>query len=507
MSLNAINDVIQHFPVHMQTNKDINGIDLVTGEPILKADKMEKFFPDIFPIVTQNPERSVIIGVSDEKDMVPQKSIPQLHKASMELVEQDKQRFTQQYGMDIHHTAVLDVSPLFEGVVGKNVFLGENAQLYVGRNVSLGSNVLIGKDSSVRGENITLGRNVVVTNGSSVVVEGNGKLLIADGTVLDGNVSIHVRSGETVVIGPRSLLTNGTAVNGLVTIGENAQLDAAKITYATLENSVTVNNSTIEGFAAMPVIIGNNVTVSGQSLLTNLTKVKKWSFLESADIRDDFVPGNDFVLRRYKVESAQTVVGDGSVIHDARLKNTHIGANTIVGPGVAIEHSDIGNGVQILKGANITVSKIMDQAVIGSEISKSFLGIGFTTEGNRTYVSTIAPNEFILADEQGDLRVVQLPNPTVISNGTVFANYGGKPLPDLSGSQKGTSVIYAASIADNVVNLYDHPDVVLTDLVNQPNVTVVYPFSITTNEIWGYRFTIYDSEFIESCYTSNRCSA
>ncbi len=496
MSLDAIKDVIQHFPVHMQTNKDINGIDLATGEPILKADKMEKFFPDIFPIVTENPDRSVIIGISDEKDMVPQKSIPQLHKASMELVDQDKQRFQQQYRMDIHESAVLDVSPLFEGVIGNNVSIGENAQVYVGRNVALGSNVSIGTDSLVRGENITLGNNVVVTNGSSIVVEGTGKLIILENTVIDGNVSIHVADGESLLIGANSVITNNTVISGMNIIGENAQLDAAKISYVTLGNSVRVENSTVEGLSIeSPVIVGNNVVVSGQSLLTNLPKTKSWSFLESADISADFTPTDDFVLRRYKVESGQTVIGDGTVIHDARLKNTHIGDNSIVGPGVAIEHSDIGNNVQILKGANITVSKILDQAVIGSEISKSYLGTGFISEGNRTYVSSIVPNEFILADEQGNLRIVQLPNPTVIENGTVFANYGGKPLPDLSGSQKGTSVVFASSIADNVVNLYDHPDIPLTGLIDQSNVTVIYPFSKTTNEVWGtvLPFTIANS--------------
>ncbi len=486
MSLAAIKDVIQNFPVHLQAEKDINGFNPETGEQILKADKMEKFFPDIFPIVTQNPQRSVIIGVSDEKDMVPQKSIPQMHKASIELIQQDKQRLQQQYGVNIHETAVLDVSPLFEGNIGSNVFLGENAQLYVGRNVSIGSNVLIGKDTTVRGENIVLGRNVVLTNGSSVMVEGTGQLVIEDGTIVDGNVSIFVRDGERVVIGPKSQILNDTVISGVVTIGERAQLDTARISFAVLQNGVRVENSTLEGVsAALPVVLGNDVVVSGRSLLTNLLKAKEWSFLEAGDIRDDFTPVDDFVLRRYKVESHQTVIGDGTVIHDARIKNTKIGSNSVVGPGVAIEHSDIGNDVQVLKGANITVSKILDNAVIASEVSKSFLGVGFVTEGTRTYLSTIAPNEFILADEQGNLRVAQLPNPTVIGNGTVFANYGGKPLPDLSGSQKGTSVIYASSIRDNVVNLYDHPDVALVDLVNQPNVTVIYPFSKTNNEVWG----------------------
>lgn len=486
MSLAAIKDVIDNFPVHLQSNKDINGIDLATGQPILKADKMEKFFPDIFPLVTQNPDRAVIIAVADEKDMVPQKSIPQLHKASQELVKQDKQQFIDQYGMGIHESAVLDVSPLYQGSIGSNVFLGENAELYIGENVNLGPNVLIGKDSTVRGEHITFGRGVVVTNGSNIVVEGSGELVIADGTIIDGNVSIRVRDGETVHIGPNSRITNDTVITGQVAIGPRAQLDAAKIEYANLAGGVKVEESTVQGISAkLPVIVGNDVVISGQSVITNLAKAKKWSFLETGDLDETFTPVDEFVLRRYAVDASQSVIGDGAVIHDARIKNTVIGERTIVGPSVAIEHSQIGNEVQIGEGANITVSYIADKAVIASEVSKSYLGVGFVTEGKQTYLSTIAPNEFIIADEQGNVQVLQVPNPTVIENGTVFANYGGKPLPDLSGSQKGTSFIYAASIRDNVVNLYDHPDVHLVDLVNQPNVTVIYPFSKTNNEVWG----------------------
>ena len=487
MSLDAIEQVMDDFPVHMQRNKDVVGIDPVTGETILKADKMEKFFPDIFPLVTEDPSKKVIIAIADEKDMVPQKSMPQLHKASIELVEQDKISLLTDYQLQINESASVELSPLFTGSFGDNVVLGPKSQVYVGSNLVVGDHVVIGLESTIKGENITLGNNVVITNGSNIDVQGTGVLVVEDGAVIDGNVQITVKDGETVVIGKDTKLTDETLITGQVEIGDGSILSGATVGYTNIGNETKIENSLVEGLSVdNPVYVGNNVTIADRAVITNSLKTKNFSFLGKTDIRPDFIPVDDYVLRKYQVNVTASSIGNGSVVRDARLVNTIIGSNSVVAGGVAIEHSEIGDRNQIMRGTNITISRIGNDSIIGSEISKSYLGDGFVSRDATSYLSTIAPNEFIVADEQGNLSVLPIPNPTTIGDKTVFANYGGKPLPDLSGSLKGTSFTFASFVQGNIVNLYDHPDVHITDLVNEASVTVIYPFSKVPNgEVWG----------------------
>ena len=487
MSLDAIEQVMDDFPVHMQRNKDVVGIDPVTGETILKADKMEKFFPDIFPLVTEDPSKKVMIAIADEKDMVPQKSMPQLHKASIELVQQDKLALLQDYPITIDDTASVELSPLFNGSFGDNVLIGPKAEVYVGSNFVVGNHVQIGVETTIKGENISIGNNVVITNGSNIDVQGTGSLVIEDGVLIGGNVQITVKDGEKVVIGKNTKLLDETLVTGQINIGEGSVITGATIGYTNIGNGTRIENSLVEGLSIdNPVIIGSAVVIADRAVITNSTKTKGFSFLGSADIRPDFIPRDDYVMRKFEVNVTGSAIGNGSVVRDARLTNTVIGNNTVVSSGVSIEHSEIGNHNRIMKGSNITISHIGNNSLIGSEVSKSYLGDGFVSRDATTYLSTITPSEFIVADEQGNLSILPLPNPTIIGAKTVFANYGGKPLPDLSGSLKGTSVTYASFIEGNVVNLYDHPDIPVTDLVNQHNVTVIYPFSKVPNgEIWG----------------------
>ncbi|MCD6459082.1 hypothetical protein J7L67_00250 [bacterium] len=487
MSLDAIEQVMANFPVHMQRNKDVVGFDPVTGETILKADKMEKFFPDIFPLVTQDTSKKVIIAIADEKDMVPQKSMPQLHKASIELVEQDKTALLADYPLTIHKTAYVELSPLFKGSFGNNVVLGPKAQVYVGSNFVVGNNVVIGMESIVKGENISLGNNVVITNGSNIDVQGNGSLVIEDAVVIDGNVQITVKDGEKVVIGRNTKLTDETLITGQVNIGDGSVLAGATVKYTNIGNRTTIEKSLLQGLSVdNPVVIGNDVTIVDHAVITNVPATKNFSFLGKTDIRADFIPTDLYVMRKYKVNVTASSVGDGSVVRDARIINTAIGSKTVVDSGVSIEHSEIGDRNHIMSGANITISHIGNDSVIGSEVSKSYFGDGLVSRDATSYLSTITPNEFIIADEQGNLSILSLPNPTIIGAKTVFANYGGKPLPDLSGSLKGTSVTYASFVEGNVVNLYEHPDIPVTGLVNEQNVTVIYPFSKLPNgEVWG----------------------
>lgn len=493
MSLNAINQVMGNFPIHLQVNKDVNAIDLTTGSPIAKADKFEKFFPDIFPLIGRNPANQVIIAVADENDMVPQKSIPQLHQASIELVAQDKNKLQAMFPMTMDPTSYVELSPLFTGSFGTGVVVGPKVELYVGKNLVVGNNVIFGNNVSVRGENIHIGNNVIIADGSRISAEGNGRLIIENGAVIEGNVNINIKDNEVVRIGANSRIYEGATISGHVIIGEGTVVKAAQLLNAQIGNNSLIEDSMITGLAAKPVIIGNNVNVAQRSILTNVPKGKSWSFLEKSDIRPDFTPTDEFVLRRYAVKSEGTIIGDNSVIKNARLTNTTVGSNTTIHYNSSVEHSVIGNNSEILSGANITTSRLGNHVIVGSEVSKSYFGDGIISRDSSSYVSTIAPNEFIIADKDGNISVLPIPNPTIIGNNIVFANYGGKPLPDMSGSLKGTSIVYAANINNaNVINLYDHPDIQLTGLPNEPDVTVIFPFAkVPGGEVWGtiYPFT------------------
>jgi|GEM_PF-2317896 len=493
MSLKAISQVMDNFPVHLQVNKDVNAIDLLTGNGIAKADKFEKFFPDIFPLVGRDLTNKVIIALADENDMVPQKSIPQLHQASIELVDQDKNKLQSMFPMTMDPSSFVELSPMFKGSFGTGVVIGPKAQLYVGENLVVGNNVIFGQNASIHGENIQIGNNVIIGDGTRISIEGTGKLIIEENALIDGSVQIVVKDNEVVTIGKNAKIIQGSTIAGYVTIGEGTIVKSAQIVNAQIGIDALIEDSMISGLAAKPVIIGNNVNVTENSILTNVAKGKKWSFLEKTDIKTDFTPTDEFILRRYKVESPGTVIGNNATIRSSRLINTSVGLNVEIHPHTSIEHSEIGDDSSILAGANITTSRFGKNNIIGSEVSKSYFGDGIITRDSSSYISTIAPNEFIIADKDGNLSILPLPNPTVIGNNIVFANYGGKPLPDMSGSLKGTSIIYAANINNaNVVNLYDHPDIQLTDLLKETGVTIILPFAKVPNgEVWGtiYPFT------------------
>ncbi|MCB1194848.1 hypothetical protein KDK77_01565 [bacterium] len=491
MSLDAIREVIGNFPVHLQANKDIEGYDPSTGQPVAKADKMETFFPDIFPLVSENRDMKIIIAVADEKDMVPQKSVPQLDRGRQELIQQDKNRLLAEHEVLIADSAVVELSPLFAGSFGSDVRLDSNAEFYIGENVFVGENVLFGEGTRVQGENIRIGNNVRIIEGASIIVEGSGELVIEDGAVIADNTRIVIKDGEKVVIGKNAyvslaVLTGSNRVGEYSVIEQGSRIDNVQI-----GSNSRVSDSRVFGVKDNPVVIGSNTVISERSLITSSQKTKTWSFLEKNDLREGFIPQDENIpLRRYQIAVKQTRIGDGTTIANARLNNTEIGNNVEVQPGVAVEFSHIGNGTQLRSNTNITISWIGERAVIGSEVSKSWLGNGFSTLDQNSYISLIAPNEMLVLNENFELEIIDFANPTHIGNFVVFANYGGKPLPDLSGSLKGTAFVFSSKIGEaNIVNLYDHPDVHLPDLTNEKGVTVIYQFSLVpSGEVWGTVF-------------------
>jgi hypothetical protein len=205
-------------------------------------------------------------------------------------------------------------------------------------------------------------------------------------------------------------------------------------------------NSVIEGHPEWPVIIGDDVTL----INCHVQSTGKHS---------------TFAFAGWEVAQCQTRLGDGVSFSNSRLLNTVVEAGSS-GFGASIEYSHIGPRNSLRSFANITHSRTAAACNLGSEISKSFiLGNGFTSEHYNSYLSLVAPAAYPILTAAGREAVLSdLPNVTNIGSGSVFANYGGEPLPAASlaesrGSAKGTALVYTSFVCINcrVINRYGQP--------------------------------------------------
>ncbi len=343
--------------------------------------------------------------------------------------------------------------------------------------------------------------------------------------------------GGTIQVGAGTLLLGGLLLRGDITIGESSEIGGAVTGYARIGNHVKVHGNSKIGFAEVGdwVHVDEDTTIRGygrgaeelvvvrgggqpdvakmkpQDLDLHLDKAgvayntvirrttletgrKKaaWSFVE-----EDKAPNPDAkTVAKYGVNQRRTEVLPGAVIHAGAFVNTSIGAGVRAGisdaqvkGSVSAAHSFIGDGSQIRPNANIVRSYLGKKNNVGSEVSKSYLGDGFVSEHQASYISVVAPNEFVIVNEQGQLEVIPSTNTTNIGAGTVFANYGGKTNLETMKSEKGTAFLFAGFTGTNssVVNLYDHPDIALTELLSQKKVTLVLPFSTIPpdGKTWG----------------------
>jgi hypothetical protein len=206
-------------------------------------------------------------------------------------------------------------------------------------------------------------------------------------------------------------------------------------------------NSVIEGHPEWPVRIGDHVTLINCHVRSTGTK-------------------NAFSFAGCDVDQRQTVIGDGAAFSNSRLHNTALGAGS-QGFGASVDASRIGAGNNLRNSSNIVCTATAAECNLGSEVSKTFLmGKGFVSEHGSSYLSLLAPADYPILTTAGREEVLtQLPNATNIGAGTVFANYGGEPMPaptlaDSPGSAKGTAVVYTSFVCINcrVINRYGQPD-------------------------------------------------
>jgi len=269
-------------------------------------------------------------------------------------------------------------------------------------------------------------------------------------TVVDETAEI----GEGTIIGANVLLFAGTIIGAGCNISASTIIDSTVGDNTVIKDSIVITTDTVEG----------------------------WKFVEKTTAATE----PHASLRRFNVKIARAVIGKGVKLTDVLLINSEIGDMTVAERS-QITHSKIGAHNELLPGANVEKSVTADHCLISSEVSKSWFGAGVTDDSRQVYASVIAPDGYVIVDEQGNRSVLtELANPITISGRTIFANYGGELGPD-GASLKGTAFAFAAIIDPdtNVINLYDHPDISMLDLPEQTGVTVFMPFSHVSEEVWG----------------------
>jgi hypothetical protein len=202
-----------------------------------------------------------------------------------------------------------------------------------------------------------------------------------------------------------------------------------------------------------------------------------------------------FAFAGASVNQQQTRLGQGVSLSNSRLLNTVIEDGT-QGFGASIDYSHIGPRNDLRSFANITHSRTAAACSLGSELSKSLiLGNGFVSEHYSSYLSLFAPSAYPILTAEGHEDVLSdLPNASNIGAGTVFANYGGEPLPAPSldespGSSKGTAVVYGSFVCINcrVINRYGQPDGEPSpfDLLRRQDLTILGFASFVENKLTG----------------------
>lgn len=261
-----------------------------------------------------------------------------------------------------------------------------------------------------------------------------------------------------------------------VHVGAATALDHSLLQHAIVGQRCRIINSVVEGLPERPVVIGDDVT------LVNC-------HVQLTDKR------STFAFCGWEVAQEQTHLGDGVSLSNSRLLNTVVEAGSS-GFGASIEYSHIGPRNSLRSFANITHSLTAAACNLGSEISKTIiLGNGFTSEHYNSYLSLLAPADYpILTADGREAVLTGLPNATNIGSGTVFANYGGEPLPApslaaSSGSAKGTAVVYTSFVCINcrVINRYGQPAGQPSpfDLLRHRDLTILGFGSFVENKLTG----------------------
>jgi hypothetical protein len=261
-----------------------------------------------------------------------------------------------------------------------------------------------------------------------------------------------------------------------VRLGAHTLVQHSLLRHASVGERCRIVNSVLEGHPEWPVVLGNDVTLIN-------------CHVQSTGVRSAFTFGG------WEVAQQQTRLGDQVSFSNSRLFNTVVEAGS-QGFGASIEYSHIGPRNTLRSFANITHARTAAACNLGSEMSKTLiLGNGFTSEHYSSYLSLVAPAAYPILTAAGREHILNaLPNASNIGAGTVFANYGGEPLPapsleESSGSAKGTAIVYTAFVCINcrVINRYGQPAGALSpfDLLRRRDLTILGCGSFVENKLTG----------------------
>ena len=265
-------------------------------------------------------------------------------------------------------------------------------------------------------------------------------------------------------------------LNTTVHLGIDTEVQHSLLRHTIVGHRCRIINSVVEGQPEAPVVVGDDVTL----INCHVQSTGKQSA---------------FAFCGWEVAQCQTCLGDGVAFSNSRLLNTVVEAGSS-GFGASIEYSHIGPCNSLRSFANISHALTAAACNLGSEVTKTLiLGAGFTSEHYNSYLSLLAPAAYpILTADGREAVLTHLPNASNIGAGTVFANYGGEPLPapspaDSPGSAKGTAVVYTAFVCINcrVINRYGQPEGQPSpfDLLRHRDLTILGFGSFVENKLTG----------------------
>jgi len=372
------------------------------------------------------------------------------------------------------------------------------------------------------GKNVYIGR-ARIDKDVKISASDSGKIIIEDKVIIENSVELEAGDNEQIVVGEGTRLIKGpdTCITGQVTIGKNCEIsgfleysivgDNSNLRYrpiikwAKIGSGVSIDAGEIKGYAPEPkeetdeasenvenwVIIGDNTTVNRATIYTTPEKIN-WAFIENSvysENAEDSDKTKGISLRKYRVDSHYSAIGEAAIVMPgAILINTKIGAHTEVQTNAYLEHSDVEENTKILRNAVISRTRIGELSQVGCEVSKSWLSSGIVAVHSNAYVSAIIPEDYVIVNEQNEFEVIQCPNLTNISAGVCFANSSGTPTSDLSSTKKGTAFVWSTflGVNSNVINLYDHPDILMQYIFREEEITIICPFCLTKGEVWGF---------------------
>ena len=261
-----------------------------------------------------------------------------------------------------------------------------------------------------------------------------------------------------------------------VCLGEGTEVVNSHLEHVVAGRDCRLLNSVVTGCEDNPVVLGDRVT------LVNC-------HVQASGQRSAFEFGG------WGVDQRSTRLEDDVWFSQSHVLDTLVEAGSR-GIHAALDHCHVGPRNNLRTFSNMTRSRTAADCQLGSEVSKSLIfGSGFVSEHANTYLSLLAPADYpILAEDGREEVLAGLPNVTNVGSGTVFANYGGEPLPARSveqspGSAKGTAIVYTSFVGINsrVINRYGQPQGQPGpfDLLRRRDLTILGFGSFVENKVTG----------------------